>query len=69
MSLNYGLHFTGGNHSSIFLLDLVADENYFRWDIWCGDDEVTMEKLNELKEAEGILIGVNPFITEEIRGW
>ena len=83
MSLNYGLHFTGGEPFLNFklLLDLVkiADElkipstfvetNSF----WCRDDEVTREKLNELEEAglKGILIGVNPFITEEIplRGW
>ena len=78
MSLNHGLHFSGGEPFLNFELLLraveIADElgipstfvetNCF----WCGDDQGTREKLELLKKAglRGILISVNPFYAEHI---
>ncbi len=78
MSLNHGLHFTGGEPFLNFDLLLkavqIADEysipstfvetNCF----WCHSDKITREKLNLLRSAglRGILISVNPFYTEYV---
>ena len=78
VSLNYGLHFTGGEPFLNFGLLLraveIADElkipstfvetNCY----WCTKDETTREKLHLLKEKglRGILISVNPFYLEYV---
>jgi hypothetical protein len=78
VSLNYGLHFTGGEPFLNFKLlvratelarslripSLFVETNCF----WCVDDEDTRRKLKALKEAglNGILISVNPFILEQV---
>jgi len=78
MSLNYGLHFTGGepflNYELLLKSVSMADEldipstfvetNCY----WCFDDKVTREKLQTLKEKglKGILISVNPFYLEYV---
>ena len=78
VGLNLGLHFTGGEPFLNFglLLDLVkiaarlqipstfVETNCF----WSVDDETTRSKLAQLKDAglDGILISVNPFITEYV---
>jgi len=78
VSLNYGLHFTGGEPFLNFDLLLKAIEMARRLDIpstfvetncyWCLDDRVTKEKLEALKESGlgGILISVNPFYLEYV---
>ena len=78
VSLNHGLHFTGGEPFLKFdlLLDAVrmADElkipstfvetNCY----WCVNDSVTRERLQRLKRIglKGILISVNPFFLEYV---
>lgn len=78
MSLNYGLHFTGGEPFLNFRLlcraveiarelnipGLFVETNCF----WCRDDESTREKLRLLKEKGliGIMISVNPFYLEYV---
>ena len=78
VSLNYGLHFTGGepflNFDLLVRAAEIADElkipstfvetNCF----WCSSDSVTREKLHLLKEKGlgGILISVNPFYAEYV---
>ncbi len=78
IGINYGLHFTGGEPFLNFTLLLKAtklaqelgipstfvETNCF----WCKDEQITREKLQQLKNAglNGILISVNPFILEEI---
>lgn len=78
VSVNHGLHFTGGEPFLNFslLLDAVklahelkipsifVETNCF----WCVNDEVTMNRFTALKEAglNGILISVNPFILEHV---
>ena len=78
ISLNHGLHFTGGepflNYSLLCRAVELAEEiaipstfvetNCF----WCTSDEVTQEKLRHLKEKglKGILISVNPFYLEYV---
>jgi len=78
ISINYGLHFTGGEPFLNYdlLLKLVqkaqslnipstfVETNCF----WCIDDKTTEEKLMHLKDAglKGILISVNPFILEKV---
>jgi len=78
ISINYGLHFTGGEPFLNFdlLLKLVQRAQDFKIPstfvetncFWCIDDKTTREKLMHLKEAglKGLLISVNPFITERI---
>jgi len=78
VSLNYGLHFTGGEPFLNFELLLKAVEIANKLKIpstfvetncfWCSTDEVTREKLELLKEAgiKGILISVNPFYAEYV---
>jgi len=78
VGVNLGLHFTGGEPFLNFnlLLDLVktagkmkipslfVETNCF----WAVTDEVTKERLLQLREAglHGILISVNPFILEYV---
>jgi len=78
VSLNYGLHFTGGepflNYELLLKAVGIAQElnipstfvesNCY----WCSDDKVTREKLQMLKERglKGILISVNPFFLEYV---
>jgi len=78
VSLNYGLHFTGGEPFLNFPLLLKAVELARELGIpstfvetncyWCTGDEVTREKLLLLKEKglAGILISVNPFYLEYV---
>jgi hypothetical protein len=78
MSLNHGLHFSGGEPFLNFKLLLKAVEiaetlkipstfvetNCF----WCKDDKLTKERLKLLKEKglKGILISVNPYYAEYV---
>ena len=78
VSLNYGLHFTGGEPFLNFDLLLKAVEIANELEIpstfvetncyWCVNDEITREKLMLLKSKglRGILISVNPFYLEYI---
>jgi len=78
VSLNHGLHFSGGepflnyNYELLLRATEIAEEldipstfvetNCF----WCADDEATREKLATLRQAglRGIMISVNPFYAE-----
>jgi hypothetical protein len=78
ISLNYGLHLTGGEPFLNFELLLKAvsmaeamkipsifvETNCF----WCRNDTVTRDRLKNLKDAglKGILISVNPFYAEYV---
>ena len=78
MSLNHGLHFSGGEPFLNFKLLLKAVEIAETLEIpstfvetncfWCKADELTRERLEALKEKglKGILISVNPFYTEYV---
>ena len=78
ISLNYGLHFTGGEPFLNFELLVEAVEMAEELRIpstfvetncsWCGSDERTRERLKLLKAAglKGILISVNPFYAEYV---
>ncbi|MFX1600244.1 MAG: radical SAM protein [Promethearchaeota archaeon] len=76
VSLNYGLHFTGGEPflnydlllkaieigKSLNIPSMFVETNCY----WCKNDSITKERLVELKKngLNGILISVNPFILE-----
>ena len=78
ISLNHGLHFSGGEPflrfdlllSAVQMADslgvpsIFVETNCF----WCKDDESTRDKLMQLREAglRGILISVNPFYAEYV---
>jgi len=76
VSLNYGIHFTGGEPFLNYNLLLKAVEIGKSLNIpsifvetncyWCKNDRITKERLVELKRngLNGILISVNPFILE-----
>ncbi|MEM2941141.1 MAG: radical SAM protein [Thermoproteota archaeon] len=78
VSVNHGLHFTGGEPFLNFnlLLDAVKIANRLKIPstfvetncFWCTSEEHVKEKLTVLKEAglKGILISVNPFILEQV---
>lgn len=78
VGVNYGLHFTGGEPFLNFGLLLECARIASQLQIpstfvetnchWCTSDEVTRNKLDQLKSAglNGILISVNPFILEHI---
>lgn len=78
ISLNHGLHFTGGEPFLNFDLLLKAVQMAHEVDIpstfvetncfWCRNDETAREKLQLLKEdsLRGILISVNPFYLEYV---
>ena len=76
VSLNNGLHFTGGEPflnyglllkgvkiaNELNIPSLFVETNCY----WCKNDEITRRKLLDLKKEglRGILISVNPFILE-----
>ena len=78
ISLNHGLHFTGGEPFLNFDLLLEAVRMAEEMGIpstfvetncsWCSSDERTRERLQTLKGAglKGILISVNPFYAEYV---
>ena len=78
VSLNHGLHFSGGepflNYDLLLKAVEIADEYHIPSTFvetncfWCTNDEITCEKLVKLKEAglKGIMISVNPFYVEYI---
>lgn len=78
VSLNHGLHFSGGEPFLNYDLLLKAVEIADEYDIpstfvetncsWCSSDEATWERLLNLKNAglKGIMISVNPFYAEYI---
>jgi len=78
ISLNYGLHFTGGEPFLNYELLCRAVEIAKNLDIpstfvetncfWCTDDKLTRERLRLLKEKglDGIMISVNPFYLEYV---
>ena len=78
IDLNSGLHFTGGEPFLNFQLLMQATRIARELDIpstfvetncyWCGNDEVTEEKLRQLKDVglKGMMISVNPFILEYV---
>ena len=78
VSLNHGLHFTGGEPFLNFPLLCTAVEMAHEYGIpslfvetncfWCVDEEKTTEKLTILKEKglHGIMVSVNPFYLEYI---
>jgi hypothetical protein len=78
ISLNHGLHFTGGEPFLNYTLLLTATEIASELGIpslfvetncyWCRDDASTREKLAQLQAAglDGIMISVNPFYAEYI---
>lgn len=78
ISLNHGLHFTGGEPFMNFELLLTAVEMAEELRIpstfvetncsWCGSDEIARDKLERLRAAglKGILISVNPFYAEYV---
>jgi hypothetical protein len=78
ISLNHGLHFTGGEPFLNFPLLVKAVEVAEELGIpstfvetncsWCLNDEVTRERMNLLAAAglAGILISVNPFYAEYV---
>jgi hypothetical protein len=78
VSLNHGLHFSGGEPFLNFKLLLKAVEMAHAYGIpsmfvetngyWCTNDESTRDKLQRLKTAglKGIMISVNPFYAEYV---
>jgi MoaA/NifB/PqqE/SkfB family radical SAM enzyme len=78
IGINYGIHFTGGEPFLNFELLLKAVEIASELEIpamfvetncfWCVSDEVTRERLTQLKDAglHGILVSANPFILEYV---
>jgi hypothetical protein len=78
MSLNYGLHFTGGepfvNYELLLAAVQIAEEvgipsTFVETNgYWCRDDKTARERLTELRAAglHGIMISVNPFYAEYV---
>lgn len=78
ISLNHGIHFTGGEPFLNYELLCKAVEMAREFGIpstfvetncfWCVNDRVTREKLEALKDRglNGILISVNPFFLEYV---
>jgi hypothetical protein len=78
VSLNEGLHFTGGEPFLNFGLLLRLTEMAARSGMpsifvetngfWCGEDGEAREKLRLLKDAgmDGIMVSANPFILEQV---
>ena len=78
MSLNHGLHFTGGEPflnvdlllkavemaAALKIPSTFVETNCF----WCKDDDLTRQRLQALKEKglQGILISVNPYYAEYV---
>jgi hypothetical protein len=78
VSLNEGLHFTGGEPFLNFDLLLRLTETAARLGMpsifvetngfWCREDGQAQEKLQLLKDAgmDGIMVSANPFILEQV---
>ena len=78
VTLNHGLHFSGGEPFLNFELLAKAVETAEELRIpstfvetncyWCTSDEVTRKKLKQLKQAgmKGIMISVNPYYLEYV---
>lgn len=78
VSLNYGVHFTGGepflNYPLLLRLvgiayDLGLSATFVETNcFWCRDDDTTRQRLAALKEAglAGMLISANPFVVESV---
>jgi hypothetical protein len=78
VTLNHGLHFTGGEPFLNFELLVKATQISSELDIpstfvetncfWCTSDEVTREKLITLKREglRGIMVSVNPYYLEYV---
>jgi hypothetical protein len=78
ISLNHGLHFTGGEPFLNFELlleavgmaeELSVPSTFVETNCsWCASDETTRERLQLLRRAglKGILISVNPFYAEYV---
>ena len=78
MSLNHGLHFTGGEPFLNFELLLEAVEMAEEMGIpstfvetncsWCGSEATAQDRLQRLRAAglKGIMISVNPFYAEYV---
>jgi MoaA/NifB/PqqE/SkfB family radical SAM enzyme len=78
VGINMGLHLTGGEPFLNYdlLLDLTKTASNLRISFifvetncfWCTDNEITKERLKQLREAglHGIMISVNPFILEYV---
>jgi hypothetical protein len=78
ISINSGLHFTGGEPFLNFSLLTELVRIAKRLDIpstfvetscfWCVDDDITRMRFKELKDAglNGMLVSVNPFILEKV---
>ena len=78
MSLNHGLHFSGGEPflnvkgllkaieiaETLNIPSTFVETNCF----WCKTDVLTRERLQTLKDSglKGIMISVNPFYTEYV---
>jgi len=78
VSLNYGLHFTGGepflNYDLLCRAVEIAQKLHIpstfleTYCFWCRDDEITRERLSALKRKglKGLLVSVNPFYLEYV---
>jgi len=78
ISLNHGLHLTGGEPFLNFDLLLKAAQMLREFEVpstfvetncfWCVDGETTKMRLRELRDAglHGVLISVNPFVLERV---
>ena len=78
ISLNHGLHFSGGEPFMNYPLLLRGVEIAEEYKIpsvfvetncfWCKDDELTRKRFEELKKAgmKGVMISVNPFYMEYV---
>lgn len=78
LSLNTGLHFTGGEPFLNYplLLDAIAHARDYRIparfvetnSFWCTDDATVKRRFSQLRAAglDGILISVNPFVLEYV---
>jgi len=78
ISLNHGLHFTGGEpflncpllHRAVQIAHEMGIPSTFveTNSFWCRDDELTRDRLMALRDAglQGIMISVNPFYAEYV---
>ncbi|MEM3404128.1 MAG: radical SAM protein [Nitrososphaeria archaeon] len=78
VSINSGLHFTGGEPFTNYPLLLGAVKIARKYNVpstfvetncfWCTSDDVARRHLTELKDSglNGILVSVNPFILEYV---
>jgi hypothetical protein len=78
MSLNHGLHFSGGEpfmnfkllHQAVEIAEILKIPSTFVETncYWCKNDGLTRQRLQALKEKglKGIMISVNPFYAEYV---